>query len=865
MFSKITSKFFGSSNDRQIKKYKPTIDTINKLEKKFESLSDIDLKHKTTEFKERISNDENLLTILPEAFATVREAAKRTLNQRHFDVQLMGGLVLHEGKIAEMKTGEGKTLVATLACYLNSLEAKGVHVVTVNDYLAKRDSEWMGQIYKFLGISVGCIISDMDDNDRRAAYNCDITYGTNNEFGFDYLRDNMKYNLEEMVQRPFNFAIVDEVDSILVDEARTPLVISGSAEDSSVLYKSINKLIPLLKENDYELDEKQRTCNLTDQGINNIENALISEKIMEDGSLFDVKNVSLMHHINQALRAHKLFKKNTHYMVKNNNVIIIDEFTGRAMEGRRFGEGQHQAIEAKENVNVQPESQTLASVTFQNYFRMYPKLSGMTGTALTEEGEFSEIYNLSVIEIPTNLKVARIDNNDEIYKTNEERDEAVIKLIENCQKNNQPVLVGTVSIEKSEILSKLLNAKNIKHEVLNAKFHEQEAQIIGYAGVPGAVTIATNMAGRGTDIQLGGNLEIRKNNEIGDSNHNDKSFDKLKTDIEEKKRVALDAGGLFVIGTERHESRRIDNQLRGRTGRQGDPGGSKFLLSLQDDLMRIFGSERLENMLGKLGLEKGEAIVHPWINKAVEKAQSKVEAHNFEIRKQLLKFDDVMNDQRKVIFDQRKEIMKSNDISEMIRDMRHQVIETIVYNSIPEQSYHDEWDVKTLVEDAKNHLGFEATINDWVKEDGIIEQEIINRLIEGSDNFMAERAVKFGVEIFRQAEKTLLLQVLDQGWKDHLLVLDQLRQSIGLRAYGQKDPLNEYKRESFELFEDMLDKLRKTITSILSNIQIEMEKVSEQENSRVSKNLDSGKKIQRNAICPLCDSGKKYKHCCGRL
>ena len=865
MFSRITSKFFGSSNDRQIKKYKPTIDIINKLEQRFESLSDNELKYKTTEFKERISNSENLSTILAEAFATVREAAKRTLNQRHFDVQLMGGLVLHEGKIAEMKTGEGKTLVATLACYLNALEAKGVHVVTVNDYLAKRDSEWMGQIYKFLDISVGCIISDMDDNERRAAYNCDITYGTNNEFGFDYLRDNMKYNLEEMVQRPFNFAIVDEVDSILIDEARTPLVISGSAEDSSVLYKSIDKLIPLLKENDYELDEKQRTCNLTDQGINNIENALISEKIMEDGTLFDVKNVSLMHHINQALRAHKLFKKNTHYMVKNNNVIIIDEFTGRAMEGRRFGEGQHQAIEAKENVNVQPESQTLASVTFQNYFRMYPKLSGMTGTALTEEGEFSEIYNLPVIEIPTNLKVARIDNNDEIYKTNEERDEAVINLIENCQKNNQPVLVGTVTIEKSEILSKLLNAKNIKHEVLNAKFHEQEAQIIGYAGVPGAVTIATNMAGRGTDIQLGGNLEIRKNNEIGDSDHNDKSFEKLKTDIEGKKRVALDAGGLFVIGTERHESRRIDNQLRGRTGRQGDPGSSKFLLSLQDDLMRIFGSERLETMLGKLGLEKGEAIIHPWINKAVEKAQSKVEAHNFEIRKQLLKFDDVMNDQRKVIFDQRKEIMKSNDISEMIRDMRHQVIETIVYNSIPEQSYHDEWDIKTLGEDTKNYLGFEVPINDWVKEDGIIEHETINRLIDASDNFMAERAVKFGIEIFRHAEKTLLLQVLDQGWKDHLLLLDQLRQSVGLRAYGQKDPLNEYKRESFELFEDMLSNLRKTITSILSNIQIEMEQASEQENTNLSKNLDSSKKIQRNAICPLCNSGKKYKHCCGRL
>ena len=865
MFSEITSRFFGSANDRQIKKYKPTIDIINNLEKNFESLSDSDLKLKTVEFKKRLSDKETIISVLPEAFAVVREAAKRTLNQRHFDVQLMGGLVLHEGKIAEMKTGEGKTLVATLACYLNALEEKGVHVVTVNDYLARRDSQWMGQIYNFLGVSVGCIISDMDDNERRTAYNCDITYGTNNEFGFDYLRDNMKYSLEEMVQRPFNFAIVDEVDSILIDEARTPLVISGHSEDSSVLYNSIDKFIPLLKENDYELDEKQRTCNLTDQGINNIEKALISEKIMENGSLFDVKNVSLLHHINQALRAHKLFKKNTHYMVRNDNVIIIDEFTGRAMEGRRFGEGQHQAIEAKEKITVQPENQTLASVTFQNYFRMYPKLSGMTGTALTEEGEFSEIYSLSVIEIPTNLKVARIDSNDEIYKTNEERDQAVVTLIENCQKNKQPVLVGTVSIEKSEILSKLLEAKNIKHEVLNAKFHEQEAQIIGYAGLPGAVTIATNMAGRGTDIQLGGNLEIRKTKEIGNLDLKDENFEKLKTDIEEKKTVALGAGGLFVIGTERHESRRIDNQLRGRTGRQGDPGSSKFLLSLQDDLMRIFGSERLETMLGKLGLEKGEAIIHPWINKAVEKAQSKVEAHNFEIRKQLLKFDDVMNDQRKVIFDQRKEIMKSNDISEMITDMRHQVIETLVYNSIPEESYHDEWDVDTLTVESKNFLGIEVPISDWVKEDGIIEKEIINRLIEFSDAFMAERAVKFGIEIFRQAEKTLLLQVLDQGWKDHLLVLDQLRQSIGLRAYAQKDPLNEYKRESFELFEGMLDKLRKTITSVLSHIEIQTEQAMEQENSNVIRHSDSNKKIQRNAICPLCDSGKKYKHCCGKF
>ena len=864
MLSKLTSRLFGSSNERQIRKYKPIIDQINNLEKEFSDLSDEQLKLKTKIFKERLSKNENLKNILPEAFATVREASKRTLKQRHFDVQLTGGMVLHEGKIAEMKTGEGKTLVATLACYLNALEGKGVHVVTVNDYLARRDSEWMGQIYNFLGMTVGCIISEMDDEQRRIAYNADITYGTNNEFGFDYLRDNMKYNLADMVQRPFNFAIVDEVDSILIDEARTPLVISGQSEDSSILYKSIDKFIPSLNENDYELDEKQRTCNLTDTGIENIEKALRADNIIKEGNLFDVKNISLLHHINQALRAHKLFKKNTHYMVKNDNVIIIDEFTGRAMEGRRFGEGQHQAIEAKENVSVQPENQTLASVTFQNYFRMYPKLAGMTGTALTEEGEFSEIYNLQVIEVPTNLKIAREDKNDEIYKTNEERDEAVIKLIERCQKNNQPVLVGTVSIEKSEILSKLLNAKKIKHEVLNAKFHEQEAQIIGYAGMPGAVTIATNMAGRGTDIQLGGNLEIRQVKEIKSFSGENKEVNDLKIDIEEKKKTALAAGGLYVIGTERHESRRIDNQLRGRTGRQGDPGRSKFLLSLQDDLMRIFGSERLETMLGKLGLEKGEAIIHPWINKAVEKAQAKVEAHNFEIRKQLLKFDDVMNDQRKVIFDQRKDIMRSNDISTMITDMRHEVIETIVYQSIPDQSYHDEWDVERLSTDVKNYLGLTVPIDVWVKEDGIIEKEFISRLTELSDKYMADRAVNYGVEVFRQAEKTLLLQVLDQGWKDHLLMLDQMRQSIGLRAYAQKDPLNEYKRESFELFEEMLDKLRKTITSVLSFIEIKQEETIEKEDQQDPLEIIN-KKIPRNAICPLCDSGKKYKHCCGKF
>ncbi|MDA9973285.1 preprotein translocase subunit SecA [Alphaproteobacteria bacterium] len=864
MFSKLTSKFFGSSNDRQIKRYGPLVDKINKLEEVFIKLSDDELKSKTNDFREKLSNGEILENILPEAFATVREAAKRTLNQRHFDVQLIGGMVLHEGKIAEMKTGEGKTLVSTLACYLNALEGNGVHVVTVNDYLAKRDSEWMGEIYSFLGMSVGCVLSDKSDDQRRIAYKADITYGTNNEFGFDYLRDNMKYSLDEMVQRPFNFAIIDEVDSILIDEARTPLVISGQSEDSSILYQSIDKFIPLLKKDDFELDEKQRSCNLTDKGINTIEEVLRSENLIEGGSLFDVRNISILHHINQALRAHKLFKKNTHYMVKEDNVIIIDEFTGRAMEGRRFGEGQHQAIEAKEKMTVQPENQTLASVTFQNYFRMYPKLSGMTGTALTEEGEFSEIYNLQVLEVPTNLKIARIDSNDEIYKTNQERDEAVITLIEGRQKNNQPVLVGTVSIEKSEILSKLLKEKKIKHEVLNAKFHEQEAQIIGYAGTPGAVTIATNMAGRGTDIQLGGNLEIRQANELKSLSSNEKKLNDLKVDIANKKKTALQAGGLYVIGTERHESRRIDNQLRGRTGRQGDPGSSKFLLSLQDDLMRIFGSDRLESMLGKLGLEKGEAIVHPWINKAVEKAQGKVEAHNFEIRKQLLKFDDVMNDQRKVIFDQRKEIMRSDDISEMVLDMRHEVVEAIVFKSIPNQSYHDQWDGDGLLEDVKNYLGLDTPIKEWIKEDGIIEKEIISRLIELSNNYMAERAVKIGVDVFRQAEKTLMLQVLDQGWKDHLLMLDQMRQSIGLRAYAQKDPLNEYKREAFELFEAMLDKLRKTITSVLSNIEIRQETNDKNEDVNSPLKIDNGK-IARNAICPLCNSGKKYKHCCGKL
>ena len=868
MFGNLGKKIFGSSNERELNKLRPIVQKVNDLENKMSSLNQDQLINKTSEFKERIGNGENLESILPEAFSVVREAAKRTLNQRHFDVQLVGGIVLHEGKIAEMKTGEGKTLVATLPCYLNALTEKGVHVVTVNDYLAKRDAEWMGVVYNYLNLSVGCITNDLDDIKRKNAYEADITYGTNNEYGFDYLRDNMKFSFEDMVQRPFNYAIVDEVDSILIDEARTPLIISGQAEDSSSLYKKVNKLIPMLSQKDFDLDEKQRSCNLTDEGTERIEKLLYEHDLINDGTLYDIKNVNLLHHVNQALRAHKLFTKNTHYMVKNDNVIIIDEFTGRAMEGRRFGEGQHQAIEAKENVSVQPENQTLASVTFQNYFRMFPKLAGMTGTAVTEEGEFSEIYNLSVIEIPTNVKVARKDENDEIYKTNDERDEAVLKLIEECKNNNQPVLVGTVSIAKSEMLSKILTKKNINHEVLNAKFHEQEAKIIGYAGMPSAVTIATNMAGRGTDIQLGGNLEIRKQMELKESSN--KNFEaelkELEQDILEKKKIALDSGGLYVIGTERHESRRIDNQLRGRTGRQGDPGKSKFLLSLQDDLMRIFGSDKLETMLGKLGLEKGEAIIHPWINKAVEKAQSKVEAHNFEIRKQLLKYDDVMNDQRKVIFEQRKDVMRSDDVSSMINDMRNEVIESIVSQSIPEKSYYTEWNSEKLKNDIQTNLGVSVPVEKWVVEDGIVEREIIDRIKKSSKEHMAQRVSNIGSSVFREAEKSLLLQVLDQCWKDHLLYLDQLRQSIGLRAYGQKDPLNEYKKEAFDLFEEMLSKISFMIVSIISNFEIQRNEDLKEEKQAASKNLEikNFNKIPRNSKCP-CGSGKKFKHCCGKI
>jgi len=865
------SKLFGTVNDRKLKEFQPIVDKINLLEERFKKLTDEELKNQTEVFKSKLSNGASEDDLLEEAFATVREAASRTLGQRHYDVQLLGGLILHGGNIAEMKTGEGKTLVSTLAVYLNALSGKGVHVVTVNDYLANRDSEWMGKIYKFLGLSVGCVTPSVNEDERKIAYNSDITYATNNELGFDYLRDNMKFRLEDMVQRTPNFAIIDEVDSILIDEARTPLIISGQAETSSETYKSIDKLIPSLVSNDFDLDEKQRSVSLTDEGLENIEKMLIQNNLMKDGGLYDISNVGILHHVNQSLRAHKLFLKDTHYIVRGGKVVIIDEFTGRAMEGRRFSDGLHQAIEAKENVNILPENQTLASVTFQNYFRQYPKLSGMTGTAITEAGEFEEIYSLQVVEVPTNEMVSRKDFDDEVYRTSKERDQAVIDLIKECQGRKQPVLVGTVSIEKSESFSNELKKSNIPHKVLNARFHEQEAGIIADAGVSGAVTIATNMAGRGTDIQLGGNLDKRLEALEEETNKDIKinitKKEKLEEEIEINKKETINAGGLFVIGTERHESRRIDNQLRGRSGRQGDPGSSKFFLSLQDDLMRIFGSDKLDSMLQKFGLEEGEAIVHPWVNKALEKAQQKVEARNFDIRKQLLKFDDVMNDQRQVVFEQRREIMSSENVFETVKDMRHEVISDLVFKSIPEGSYSDKWDHETLNSDALKLLGININSKDWFDEDGIAEEEIVSKLTNLSDKFMISRSTNVGTNIFRTAEKSLLLQVLDQQWKEHLQALEQLRQSIGLRAYGQKDPLNEYKREAFILFERMLQNMRTVITSVLSHLEIkeEEEKVDNKQKTNYNNKSEfkSWGKVSRNALCP-CGSGKKFKHCHGR-
>ncbi len=910
MFGAVARKVFGTANDRVLKSFRRDVAAINALEPELQGLTDTQLRERTDWLRGRLQAGEKLDDLLVEAFATVREAAKRTLGQRHFDVQLMGGMVLHKGMIAEMKTGEGKTLVATLAVYLNALAGKGVHVVTVNDYLAKRDSEWMGQIYRFLGLTVGVIVHELDDEQRQAAYNCDVTYGTNNELGFDYLRDNMKFRLADMVQRPFNYAIVDEVDSILIDEARTPLIISGPTEDNSELYRSVDKLIPHLVKEDFEKDEKTRTVTLTEMGVNHIESLLGEASLLAQGGLYDVHNVSLVHHVNQALRAHKLFTRDVDYIVKDDKVVIIDEFTGRMMEGRRYSEGLHQALEAKESVTIQNENQTLASITFQNYFRLYPKLAGMTGTAMTEAAEFGDIYKLEVVEIPTNMPVTRKDADDEVYRTAREKFAAIVTLIDECRARQQPILVGTVSIEKSEMLSEQLKARHIPHQVLNARHHEREAFIISQAGVPGGVTIATNMAGRGTDIQLGGNLEMRLRQElegIADDSERHRRHEAIAAEIAEAKRIVIAAGGLYVVGTERHESRRIDNQLRGRSGRQGDPGASKFFLSLEDDLMRIFGSQRMDGMLKRLGLKEGEAIFHPWINKALEKAQQKVEARNFDVRKNLLKFDDVMNDQRKVIYEQRRELMNATDVSETIVDMRRETIEVMVRRHVPEHAFPEQWDVAGLHADVIRVVGADLPIKEWAAEEGIAEHELTKRILEVADRKMAEKAANFGAETMRMIEKSLLLQLLDQIWKEHLLALDHLRQGIGLRAYAQRDPLNEYKREAFALFEEMLGLLRERVTALLSHVELRerpaerdlappppRQMVESREDPAFAEAATAARDAQgaqaalpsgttrqrraavnsadpstwaatpRNAPCP-CGSGKKYKHCHGAV
>jgi preprotein translocase subunit SecA len=826
MFGALARRLFGSANDRYISSLGPLVEQINELEPELEKLSDEALRARTAEFKQRLEDGAELDDLLVEAFATVREASKRTLGQRHFDVQLMGGIVLHRGMIAEMKTGEGKTLVSTLPVYLNALTGKGVHIVTVNDYLAQRDAEWMGQIYRFLGLSVGCIVHDLDDFQRQQAYLCDLTYGTNNELGFDYLRDNMKFRLEEMVHRPFHYAIVDEVDSILIDEARTPLIISGPTEDNSDLYIQVDKLIPALVPEDYEKDEKQRTVALTESGTEKMERLLREAGLLRSGTLYDIQNVALVHHANQALRAHKLFALDTDYIAKDDKIVIIDEFTGRMMEGRRYSEGLHQALEAKEGVTVQNENQTLASITFQNYFRLYPKLAGMTGTAMTEASEFSDIYRLEVIEVPTNEPCIREDNDDEVYRTTREKYDSIVEQVLECRARQQPVLCGTVSIEKSEALAALFTKNKIPHNVLNARYHEQEAYIIAQAGRPGNVTIATNMAGRGTDIQLGGNLDMRLKTDLAgieDPAEREARTAAIRSEIEQAREVVIQAGGLFVIGSERHESRRIDNQLRGRSGRQGDPGASKFFVSLQDDLMRIFGSERMDSMLQRLGLKDGEAIVHPWVNKALAKAQQKVEARNYDFRKHLLKFDDVMNDQRKVVYEQRRDIMMAQDVAATVADMRLDSIAEAVARAIPENSLPEQWDLAGLHAECLRLLALDLALAEWAKEEGIAGDAIEERIVEASDRKMAEKAANYGLDLMRMAEKSLLLQLLDQTWKDHLLSLDHLRQGINLRAYAQRDPLNEYKREAFELFEEMLVSLRQQITSVLSHVELRME------------------------------------------
>ena len=906
----IARKIFGSTNDRKLKPLRNRVDRINALEPMMEALSDTALKAKTDEFRQRFANGSTLDTLLEEAFAVVREASRRTLGMRHFDVQLMGGMVLHSGKIAEMRTGEGKTLVATLAAYLNALEGKGVHVITVNDYLASRDAEWMGQIYNFLGMSVGTIVHGIDERGRREAYAADITYGTNNEFGFDYLRDNMKYALPDMAQRGHNYAIIDEVDSILIDEARTPLIISGPTDDRSELYKAVNALIPQLSDDDFEHDEKARSIAYSEDGMEHIENALQESGILE-GSLWDPGNISILHHANQALRAHKLFLRDRDYIVRNGEVMLVDEFTGRMMEGRRLSEGLHQAIEAKEGVDIKPENQTLASITFQNYFRLYDKLAGMTGTALTEAGEFLDIYNLDVVDLPTNTEIQRIDDDDVVFRTAKEKYKAIIDEVKECQQKGQPVLLGTVSIEKSELLSTLLGSAGIKHEVLNARQHEREAYIVAEAGVPGSVTVATNMAGRGTDIQLGGNFDMRFEREKAEKEQKlgreltegeiETLSSEIKADIAVKKKQALDAGGLYVLATERHESRRIDNQLRGRTGRQGDPGRSKFYISIEDDLLRIFAAERLDSVMKSLGIKEDEAITHPWMNKALETSQKKVEQRNFEMRKNVLKYDDVINNQRKVIFEQRIDFMRAADVRDIVDEMREDVIEALVALYMPPKAYAEQWDTAGLKEALMDSVGLDLDIAAWAREEGVANTEIQERIQKAATDAYDAKESLLGEERLRWIEKQVLLQTLDMRWREHIVQLDHLRSVIHLRGYGQRDPLNEFKEEAFNLFQTMLSDLRTNVTRTLMRLQVETrvpearppaaegapaqapasapakpsaaaQTVETHMDASTGENLaDPAEEVPaewaktpRNAPCP-CGSGKKFKQCHGAL
>ena len=911
MFGGFAKSLFGSSNERYVKSLNPIVAKIAAFEPQLQAMDDATLGQQTVLFRERLANGETLDSLLPEAFATVREAARRVLGQRHYDVQMVGGIVLHRGEIAEMRTGEGKTLVATLATYLNALPGDGVHVITVNDYLAARDAGWMGQVYRFLGLTVGVIVPNLTDEQRRDAYAADITYGTNNEFGFDYLRDNMKYDRESMVQRPFAMAIVDEVDSVLIDEARTPLIISGPTDDRSELYMGVDAIVKQLDPVDYEKDEKQKTVVLTEDGTEKVERMLEDAGLLVGANLYDFENTQVVHHLNQAMRANIMFKGDTDYIVKDGKVIIIDEFTGRMMDGRRWSDGLHQAVEAKEGVQIEPENQTMASITFQNYFRMYPKLSGMTGTAATEAAEFYDIYKMNVVTIPTNVPVQRVDEEDEFYKNTHDKFRAIAKKIRDHAVNGQPVLVGTVSIEKSELLSEFLNQEGVDHSVLNARHHEMEAHIVAQAGRLGAVTIATNMAGRGTDIQLGGNLEFRVNDELSampEGPEKEQAIDEIRREIAAEKQKVLEAGGLFVLGTERHESRRIDNQLRGRSGRQGDPGLSRFYLSLDDDLLRIFGPDTLFAKMMRNNIEDGEAIGSKWLSKAIETAQKKVEARNYDIRKQVVEYDDVMNDQRKVIYEQRADIMDADTVGEVVTDMRAETVNALVGEACPPNSYPEQWDVEGMKVKLDEILNLQPPVDEWLKEDAIDPEVVTERVQAEADGLIAQKAGELDPETWTQIEKSILLQNLDHHWKEHLSTLDALRQVVHLRAYAQKTPINEYKQEAFSLFQRMLDNIREDVTRTIAHAQFQFQQAPDlpelpdfitshfdpftgEDDTRdfdagtlgliqtqlpplsipqpsagdIGEDPDSWRGVvSRNAACP-CGSGRKYKHCHGAV